>query len=206
MIKIQPALIISLFFPVLRRPFERQELQTGDTDSLNQSLFNASNPVKMLLHPWLGIPVIPPLLFPYSAKNCETFQIMLLCPNVKSALIELGNTLFIAAYLLRHPSKYNVIIMDYTGTTGYPIYPLAATVGWRQAVDQGTEFLGWLSNETAVDMGQTHIIGLSLGAHIGAGIAERYKNNTGAPIARVTGNRHCIPMNASEDFTKIHVP
>ena len=49
----------------------REELRTDDLTGLSESLYNASKPVKLLIHPWLGVPIMVPVIFPFSAKNCE---------------------------------------------------------------------------------------------------------------------------------------
>ena len=77
--------------------------------------------------------------------------------------------------------------MDYTQTTGYPAYPLAATVGFREAVAEAVNFFSWLHEEEIIDLKKLHIIGLSLGAHIAGAVAKGVKNRTSVSVGRVTG-------------------
>ena len=101
------------------------------------------------------------------------------------------------AYLQTSGDTYNIIVVDWgklaTPTIDLPLslalYAQAAGNVKPAGIRTG-EFLAWLHDQADLDSEDIHIIGHSLGAHVGGWAGLTFQNLTSEPAARFTGNYH----------------
>ena len=98
-----------------------------------------------------------------------------------------------SAYLTREADhSHNVIAVDW-GKLATPAFGTLGTAFYSSAVSNVKvvgqrlgDFISWLSNQSLIDVENTHLVGHSLGAHVSGWAGNTVTNLTGKTVGRIT--------------------